>query len=295
MVKLTIITPTYNRGDCLKDCWNSLKKQSCKDFQWLIVDDGSSDNTESIVASFSQEISEIIIDYVYKKNGGKHTALNESHSYIKGNYILILDSDDRLISTAVEQVLSVCDKYEKNKEVGQFIFLKGYTVEEPICYVEHEDTIVDTLVERRISIHGRDCCDVYRTDLFIAHPFPVFENERFIGEGAAFLGIELESKAVYINKVIYICEYREDGLTKAGRKLRIQNPLGGMYNSKVYMNRRLPIKLRIKKGILYASYSKFAKKSFSYILMDNNYKILTVLTYLPGICLYRYWKRKYSL
>lgn len=293
MPELTIITATYNRAACLLSCWNSLKEQSCKNFQWLIIDDGSTDDTQKVVSDFQKETSEMCIDYVYKENGGKHTALNRAHDYINGKYVLTLDSDDVLTPDAVELILKVWQQYEKQSEVGQIIFLKGYSENDPVCYVEHENVPVDTLVEQRIGKKGRDCCDTFRTELFVKYRFPEFPGERFIGEGAAFLFIELESKAVYINKVIYLCDYREDGLTIAGRKMRIQNPLGGRYNSQVYMNRRLPFRTRVKKGVLFTCYSKFAKISLEQNMKESPYKILTLFTYIPGIMLYYYWKKKH--
>ena len=293
MPLLTVITPTYNRREYLKQCWESLMKQSCMDFQWLIIDDGSSDNTNDIVHQFQQSTSGFPIDYYYKENGGKHTALNYAHPYIKGKYVVILDSDDQFTEDAVESVLDSWKEYEPNQAVGEIVFLKGFTVDDPICYGEVENKPVDMLQVKRISKHGRDCCDTYRTSLFVKYPFKVFPNEKFIGEGSAFLFIEMECLGVYINKVIYLCEYQENGLTNSGRKMRVMNPLGGMYNSKVYMNKRLPFKTRVKKGILYSCYADFAGISFGKLLKENDYKLLTVLTYLPGKVLYRYWKKKY--
>lgn len=293
MPSLTVITPTYNRHDYLKKCWKSLTKQSCKDFQWLIVDDGSSDNTDAMVNDLQQLTSSFQIDYYYKENGGKHTALNYSHPYIKGKYVVILDSDDRFTEDAVETILNAWKQYEDNIQVGEIVFLKGFTEDDPICYGEIENRPVDMLKVKRIHKHGRDCCDTYRTSLFIEYPFKVFPNERFIGEGSAFLFIDMSCLGVYVNKVIYLCEYQENGLTNAGRKMRVLNPWGGMYNSKVYMNKRLPLKTRIKKGILYSCYGEFAGVSFGTLMKDNDYKLLTLLTYLPGTALYHYWKNKY--
>ena len=293
MPELTVITTTYNRAECLMECWESLRHQTCADFQWLIIDDGSTDDTYEKVKVIQEENPNIIIDYVYKTNGGKHTALNKSHDYIKGKYVVILDSDDRFTPDAVEMILTAWRKYEKQTEVGQVILLKGYTENDPICYVAHDNIPVDTITEPRIGKTGRDCCDTFRTELFIKYPFPEFEGERFLGEGAWFFFIELVSKGVYINKVIYLCNYREDGLTKAGREMRIKNPLGGRYNSKVYMDRHLPLKIRIKKSILYVCYSKFAKMGMVQNLRETKYKVLVLITYVPGVALYYFWKRKY--
>ena len=293
MPTLTIITPTYNRADCLKTCWDSLKEQTSKDFQWLIVDDGSTDHTADTVAQLQAESGEIQVDYLHKENGGKHTALNASHPLIQGRYVVVLDSDDTFIPNAVSSILEAWKRYDANPDVGRIIFLKGYTVDEPICYVKNDNLPVDTLSEPRIGVTGRDCCDTFRADLFRKYPFPVFAGERFIGEGAAFFGMELESKGVYINQVIYLCEYREDGLTKAGRKMRLMNPRGGMYNSRTYMHPRLPVKRRIEKGMLYSCYGKFAKVSLAEALRENPYKALTLATYVPGVMLYHYWNRKF--
>lgn len=293
MPTLTVITPTFNRGECIKKCWASLKNQTNQDFQWLVIDDGSTDQTDQIVAEIKTRAEGIQIDYVWKENGGKHTALNAAHPYIQGKYVVILDSDDLFVPDAVSAILEAWKRYDNNREVGRVIFLKGYTVEEPICFVKNPEIPLDTLREPRIGKTGRDCCDTFRAELFCKFPFPVFQGERFIGEGAAFFEMELESKGVYINQVIYLCEYREDGLTKAGRKMRLHNPKGGMYNSKVYMHPKLSLKKRIEKGVLYSCYGKFAKVPFHESLRDNPYCVLTLATYLPGIALYWYWKHKY--
>lgn len=294
MARLTIITPTYNRADCLRVCWDSLCAQTVSDFQWLVVDDGSTDDTAAVVKELQDRTTAFQIDYLKKPNGGKHTALNYSHPYISGAYVVILDSDDTLTQNAAETILAKWSLFENDADVGRIIFLKGFTVAEPICHVAHPGIPVDTLKEPRIGTAGRDCCDTFRTELFTKYRFPEFEGEKFIGEGAAFFPMELESKGVYFNEVIYLCSYREDGLTKAGKKMRIANPLGGMFNSKTYMHPRLPLKTRIKKGVLYSCYAKFAGVGFRKPLRDNPYKFLTLITYIPGRALAAYWRRKHA-
>ena len=108
MAKLTIITPTYNRADCLKSCWASLCVQTVRDFQWLIIDDGSTDDTAAVVRAFQSRDEGFSIDYYQKTNGGKHTALNAAHPFIRGDYVVILDSDDSLTPNAVETILNKC-------------------------------------------------------------------------------------------------------------------------------------------------------------------------------------------
>lgn len=296
MPTVSIITPTYNRADLLPRCYESLRNQTCKDFEWLVIDDGSTDNTSAVIERFRQIEEAFPIRYEWKSNGGKHTALNRSHSIIRGRFCLVLDSDDILIPTAIEEIILAWGKWELDKDIGRIIFLKA-DISDPnrvICYVEHENVPVDSLKERRIGNAGRDCCDTFRTELFTKYRFPEFPNEKFIGEGSGWFPIELESKAVYINKAIYLCEYQENGLTAAGRKMRIENPLGGMYNSKTYMNPKLPLRTRLKKSILYACYSRFADLRFLTAIHENPYKLLTIFGWLPGNLLFLFWKKKYS-
>ena len=294
MAKLTIITPTYNRADCLKSCWASLCAQTVRDFQWLIIDDGSTDDTAAVVRAFQSRDEGFSIDYYQKTNGGKHTALNAAHPFIRGDYVVILDSDDSLTPNAVETILDKWALFADKPDVGRIIFLKGFTVEKPICYVAHPGVPVDTLREPRIGTAGRDCCDTFRTELFTKYRFPEYEGEKFIGEGAAFFPMELESKGIYFNEVLFLCSYREDGLTKAGRKMRIANPRGGMFNSKTYMHSHLPLKTRLKKGVLYSCYAKFAGVCFRQLLRENPYKFLTLITFIPGSVLAAYWRRKHA-
>ncbi len=289
MPLLTIITPTYNRSDLLKECWDSLKKQTCKDFQWLIIDDGSSDDTKSVVDSFLKD-SDFSIEYHYKQNGGKHTALNYAHPFIKGDYVLILDSDDILVPDAVDKILSSWNKYRTYSDVGEINYLRGISKTEPLCYVAHPGIIVDPVKEKRIMILGRDCCETYRKDLFIQYPFVVFPEERFLGEGSAFFNIEKNSKCVYFNEVLYIGEYLNDGLTMQGRAMRLNNPKGGRYNSLVYMDKCLPLKRRLRKGMLFVVYSNLTGDNY---YKDNPYKLLTTAVIIPGNILYLYWKYKY--
>lgn len=295
MSTITVITPTYNRAHLLPNAYKSLVNQTCHDFQWLVIDDGSTDNTKVIINNYINENNNFEIEYHYKENGGKHTALNESHKYIKGEYCFVLDSDDILVSKAIEKIIKSWNCWKESAEVGRIIFLKAKisNPNEVICYAKKENTPIDTVKNRYAGKLGIDCCDTFRTSIFTKYKFPIFAGEKFIGEGSGWFPIELETKAVYINDPIYLCEYLDNGLTRLGRKMRIQNPLGGMYNSKMYMNSRLPLKKRIKKGILYSCYSKFANMSFKKTYRDNPYKLMMIICYIPGCILYVYWKNKY--
>lgn len=289
---LSIITPTYNRGHLLRKCYESLLTQTDTDFEWIIVDDGSTDDTESVANQFNSRNFPII--YVRKENGGKHTALNASHPYIHGKYVLILDSDDYLTDNAVEQIRSGWKKWTDNASVGMVTFLKGSSTDDPNCTAPIANEPVDILRYKRNVIRSTDCCEVIRTELFLKYPFPVFEGEHFVSECALWNRVARTHKCVYINEVIYICEYLEGGLTKSGRAMRIRNPKGGMFISELRMCSNNYLKQRIKYGLLYCCYGFFANYTPRQLVTKNPYTVLTSLCILPGWEIYRFWKKKFT-
>lgn len=289
---LSIVTPVYNREKLLDRCFQSLISQTRDDFEWIIIDDGSTDNSLEVARSF---IADFPIKVITKHNGGKHTALNASHPYIEGKFVLILDSDDYLIPSAVENVITGWEKYDSKDEVAMVVFLRGTDETHPLCkaYDTDEGKSVDIIRYRRESIVSNDACEVIRTELFKKYPFPEFEGEKFVAEGALWDRVGLTHKCVYINKVIYICVYLEGGLTKSGKPMRVHNPNGGMYVSNLGMCRKNFLKSRIKNGLLYTCYGFFAKKSVAAMWKQSDSKVLMCLCLPFGFALYLYWKKKY--
>ena len=290
MIMLSIITPTFNRAACLSRCYKSLQKQTSFDFEWIIVDDGSTDSTTEVVSTFSSDHFPII--YKKKTNGGKHTALNAAHEFIHGKYVLILDSDDYLTETAVKEVSFAWEKYEKDPQVGIVTFLRGTDVTHPLCGVADYQVPVEIMHYRRIRYASSDCCEVIRTELFKKYPFPVFERERFLAESALWDRVSFTHKCVYINSVIYICEYLEGGLTKSGRKLRLQNPHGGMFTSELRMDRSNFMKDRVKNGLLYNCYGKSAGMPVKDLIRQCRSPWLALLCAPAGHLLFHFWSRK---
>lgn len=293
-VCVSIVTPTYNRGKLLVNCYESLVQQTSKDFEWIIVDDGSTDNTEEIVNQFQAVNNDFTITYVKKKNGGKHTALNESHKYIKGSYVLILDSDDILDQHAVAEVICEWSKYQYDRKIAILTFLKR-TMEDstPVCTVDEFDVPVDILRYRRIKIKSTDCCEVIRASEFKKYPFPVFSGERFVAECALWNRVAKKYQCVYINKVIYLCEYLQGGLSDSGRAMRIRNPMGGMFTSNLRMSPRNFLSQRIKYGLLFTCYGYFADLNLRRMSKYCDHKPLMLLCAPGGWIIYKRWKRQY--
>lgn len=289
---LTIITPTYNRVDNLKELYKTLCMQTNKKFIWLIIDDGSEDTTQTYINSIIADKT-INIKYIKKENGGKHTALNVAFNNLKTDLFIVVDSDDKLIDSAVEEIDDYYNKYKKDN-IGGFVFLRGYSETKPITVKfkqeEFKGNYIKDIINRQP--HG-DRVEVLFTSLIKKNRFPIFENEKFIGEGFFWNSISKDYDLVFINKVIYIGNYLEGGLTKSGRKMRIDNSLGGMYHALEYTKTYYSLKIRIKNMILALVYKMFAKKQGKKALyIKVNW--LFIVCFFPSKILYSYWKSKYK-
>ena len=293
MIELSVITPTFNRSQLLERCYSSLSAQTRQDFEWIVADDGSTDDTAALIQSIAQS-APFPIHYVYKPNGGKHTALNASHPYIRGKYVLILDSDDMLTEDAVELSLQAWARWEDDPGIGIVTLLKGCDRSHPNCYAAEENVPVDFMTYPRICPVSNDACEVIRADLFRQFPFPVFQGEKFLAETALWGRVSLTHRCVYVNRVIYLCDYLEDGLTKAGKAMRIRNPRGGMFNADLYMSKKNALKTRVKNGLLYTCYGCFAGMRPKGMAETCCAKALMWLCLPFGWLLYLYWKKKYG-
>ncbi len=290
---ITILTPTYNRKENLKNLYRSLLRQTNQNFQWLIIDDGSSDNTKEIVESFNN--NNFRIDYYYKKNGGKHTALNYSHQYIKGDWVFVVDSDDTLTENAIALVYEYIEKYGSRKDIGSFAFLKSDYSGKVLAPQLYKNDYISNVIDYRVNSNVKgDQAEVYRTEIFKRFKFPVFEGEKFLGEDYLHINAAYISNTVYVNRVIYLCEYMDGGLTKSGRKMRIQNPLGGMVHGSLYFSKRFKFKYRVKGMMLYICYGLFAKKTLIELFKNSSdNKYLFLFSCPISFILNWFWRWKY--
>ena len=298
MCTLTIITPTYNRAGCLPILFDSLCKQTVQYFQWLIIDDGSTDATEETIRSFTNH--QFKLDYYKKENGGKHTALNYAHPYIVGDIVCIVDSDDWLLPAAVETILETQNEYKTNEKIRLFTFLRGKNETDPINTSFPDEPVVSNHIDFRIN--GRrpgDCFEVLYTDVLKEFPFPEHNNEKFLGEGYLWNNAGFKYDTVYIPKIIYICDYLEGGLTKSGRILRLKSPWGGMDNSNSFLGtnngRKVNNKTLRKEAWLFVCYGKFARLKRNEIIEKAKDKILIKRNYIFGLALYYYWKTRWKI
>lgn len=247
---ITIFTPSYNRAYRLPDLYNSLCNQSSKDFEWIVVDDGSSDNTENLVNSWIAD-NKIDILYIKQPNGGKHRAINQGVKAAHGDMFYIVDSDDQLTPDAVKWIIQESEKIENDPS---FAGISGVTVTPDGIRTgggPDFDTIDANAIDFRLKHHIQgDMSEVIKTDVIKEFPFPEFDGEKFCPEAVVWNRIARKYKFRWINKGIYICEYLPDGLTAKIVALRHRNPRASMVcYSELYHTPGIPLSQKVKAAI----------------------------------------------
>lgn len=292
---VAVLTPSYNRAYILGKLYESLRAQTCFDFKWYIVDDGSSDDTKAVCAGFSP--IEFEIEYISKINGGKHTAINTGLEYITEELIFIVDSDDRLTPDAIEVIVNDWQIYKNRKDIAALSYYKCYTNNTIVgdCY-DSKTPFVDSYINIRINkgVKG-DKAEVFVAEVLKKFRFPVFENERFLSESVLWMAI---SKAgyqyAYISKSIYICEYLGDGLTQAGKTKILKNPLGTRAHALSYLSDEIKQILQWKYAILYNTACCLSKITLKKRLNECPKKIKCILSYPLGVGLSVCWRLRWG-
>lgn len=226
---LSVITPTFNRAYTLQRCYDSLLKQTDYDFEWIIVDDGSSDNTNMLVKKFMAD-DRITIQYIYQTNGGKQRAHNAGVKAAKGVLSICLDSDDALSPDAVETVKLLWNDGVADEHIGILAKRGDFGRHLPICgdWPKSLRSCKMQELQERYGFTG-DTALFFKTDLLKKHYFKVFENEKFVPEDSLYVQLDDCGKMILSPKVLYYCEYLEDGLTANYRKMLLSNPMGTAY------------------------------------------------------------------
>ena len=181
---LTIMTPTYNRAYILPEAYRSLREQSCFDFEWIVVDDGSQDETEQLVRGWAAQCADFPIRYCRQPNGGKHRAVNRGVQLARGAWFLILDSDDSLLPCAVERIAAWTAEVAGRDDLAGVAGLKQ-TQGKPVGGAPRAPYVEASNAERRRFGLLGDKAEAYRTELMRRYPFPELEGENFIRESAS--------------------------------------------------------------------------------------------------------------
>ncbi|MGL5902333.1 MAG: glycosyltransferase family 2 protein [Cetobacterium sp.] len=234
--KITIFTPTYNRSYIIEKLYNSLKVQTSKNFEWLVIDDGSIDNTELLFEKIKKEKNDFEITYLKKENGGKHRAINIGVELAKGELFFIVDSDDILTNDAVEKIIKWEETLVGKNQFAGIAGNRGYQKDKLIGKTFIGEFIDATSLEReKYKILG-DKAEVFYTEVLKKFKFPEYENENFITENVVWYEIANKGyKIRWFNEIIYIGNYLQDGLTKSGKEIFIKNPKGYGKSIQIYV------------------------------------------------------------
>lgn len=224
---ITIFTPTYNRKDLIKRLYQSLLQQTQKNFEWLVVDDGSTDDTEKIFEQFLSEQKPFSIRYIKQENGGKHRAINNGIKKASGELFFIVDSDDYLTENAVEKINQWIATLDGSHKWAGIAGLRGLTKNRVLGQRNTSSKFIDAKNSdrRKYKLLG-DKAEVYFTDVLKKYPFPEIPGENFISEEIVWNAIARDGYYLrWFNEIIYICDYLEGGLTKDNTKDK-NNPQG---------------------------------------------------------------------
>ena len=279
-------------GGKLQSLWDSLQKQTVKEFEWLVVDDGSTDGTKNLITKL-QEKSDFPIRYIYKSNGGKHTALNVGIQTICSELTFIVDSDDCVTDDAVESILKIHKKYRSQNNICGYAFLRAF----PDGKVNGKKFDVNEKIGSYIDVRvngddtGADKAEVFKTHCLKEFPFPEYPNEKFLGEDLVWVRMARKYEMVHINKAIYVGNYLEDGLTNNRRKHNIASPIGCMHRAEEFMESDLKTRYRIKGGLQYIVYGRFAGVKIVDLIRKSRHKVLATVCTPGGLFLHSRWSK----
>lgn len=284
---LTVFTPAYNRADLLTRCYESMCKQTNKNFIWMIVDDGSTDNTREISESWVQNTKDFQVIYIYKENGGLHTAYNTAIANIDTELCVCIDSDDFMPDNAVGLILDFWKKNGSDKYagiVGLDFDMDGNVIGDMLPDIKSVNLI--GLFTGKYNIVNGDRTNVVRTELYKKYaPMKVFKGEKNFNPNYMHLQISEEYDFLVLNENLRFVDYQETGMSNSMLKQYRSSPNSFAEIRKLYLSfKDTSLKFKIKHSIHLASSCILAKKTMSSV-KDNPYKLLSVIALPFGFAL----------
>lgn len=287
---LTVFTPAYNRGYILNKCYESLCRQTCKDFIWMVIDDGSTDNTAQLVKNWQSTDNGFEIKYIYKKNGGMHTAHNTAYENIKTELNVCIDSDDYMTDDAVENIIDFWNKNKSDQYAG-IICLDIDSKTKSVIGKELPNKKSTTLMGYYENGGLGDKKLVYRTDVINSvEAYPEFSGEKYVGLAYKYHLIDQNYELLIMNKPVCVVEYQDDGSSVNMFKQYLKNPKGFAFYRKSEMLLTKSRKRCFIECIHYVSSSIISHNSK--FINESPRKLLTILAIPFGIVLTVYIKIK---
>lgn len=274
---ITVFTPSYNRANTLPMLYESLLKQKNASFEWLVVDDGSSDNTKEYVNSLIYD-NKININYIYKQNGGKQSAYNVGLKNAKGNIFVCIDSDDVLADNALRTIENDFNAI-KTDNIAGIMYNQGHLKNNNkiIGTPFPKDNLTDTYynIYHKFKVTG-DKLIVFKTKVAQEFYFPIITGEKFIPEALIYNRTSLKYKFVCKNKTMAYKEYLDDGYSANYFNLVKKNPKGNA----LYYLEAYNLKPTFYNVYGYLLFSFIAKEKFSKIIKHPS-KFKVLILYIP--------------
>ena len=224
--KITVFTPTYNRGYIIENLYRSLQRQTCTDFEWIVVDDGSRDNTEELFDAWTKEENPFPIRYHKQENGGKCRGINRGLEMARGELFFTVDSDDYLTDDALEKVVKWEAELPKDEKFCGIIANRGYSPDYTPNTLFEGDYLDGNAFNLYDIIDGERAL-IFYTDIHRNYLYPEFPGEKFMTEAVTWNRMAWDGyKIRFYNDIIWVFEYKEDGLTKKGYQVFLDNPRG---------------------------------------------------------------------
>ena len=278
MVSLTVFTPAYNRADLLPRCFEAMKRQTRKDFIWMIIDDGSTDHTRELVEGWMAQPLDFQIIYRYKENGGLHTTYNEAIAHIHTELCVCIDSDDFMPDDAVEKILAFWKEKGSDKVagiVGLDYDLEGKVIGDPLPD-QPTVNLIDLLVGR-YPIHNGDRTNVVRTELYQKYaPMETFPGEKNFNPHYMHLQISMEYDFLVLNENLRFVDYQPGGMSNSMLRQYRNSPRSFAKTRLLYLSfPNTGLKFRLRQCVHYVSSSILAKNK--HFLRETPAKWLTVI------------------
>lgn len=286
---LTIFTPAYNRAHTITRTYESLCRQTCKDFEWLVIDDGSTDNTCRLVEKWIEE-DIIPIRYIYQHNQGMHGAHNTAYKNIETELNTCIDSDDYMPDDAVEKICSFWKEHGSDRYAG--IIGLDITENGKVIGSSFPKGLKETALGDFYSRGGSgDKKLVYRTSVIRQYPeYPIFEGERYVGLAYKYMLIDQDYTLLTLNEPLVVVEYQVDGSSVNMYRQYWNNPKGFAFFRKTEMVTTKSLKRRFMVCIHYVSSSFISKNK--HFIEESPRKLATILSVPFGYLLYRYIAHK---
>ena len=284
MATLTIFTPSYNRAYTLHLGYEALKRQTCKDFIWLIVDDGSTDNTRELVANWMKQDNGFEIRYIYQENQGMHGAHNTAYKYITTELNTCIDSDDYMPDDAVEKILTFWKKNGSEMYAG--IIGLDADFADNIIGTAFPQGLTSTTLGGFYAKGGKgDKKLVYRTNVIKMYPeYPLFEGEKYLSTGYKYQLIDHDYELLVLNEILVKVEYRPDGSSMNMYRQYIRNPKGFSFIRKTSMQMAPTFQRRFIEAVHYVADSMLAKNN--HFFSESPKKLLTLFAFPFGLLWY---------